>query len=68
MDPIEESNRTSREYWDIDRIYTYQDKGVWYTFHSPDGVGKIFHPDMGTAKKETGIRSVVHLLGVPLDI
>lgn len=55
------------ESWSIDRVYTYEDNGTWYVFTSPDGVGKVFHPTERVAMEETGIRSVVHLLGRPLD-
>lgn len=53
--------------WDTDRIYTFEKDGTWYYFHSPDGVGKVFHTNEWEAKQETGIRSVVHLMGAPLD-
>jgi len=55
------------EYWDIDRVYTFEDQGQWFVFTSPDGVGKIFHTNEREAMEQTGIRSVVHLMGAPLD-
>jgi len=53
--------------WDIDRIYQFEDKGEWFTFVSPDGVGKVFYNSTEHARTETGIRSVVYLIGKPLD-
>lgn len=53
--------------WDTDRIYQFEDKGEWYTFVSPDGVGKVFYPCVSDAKEETGIQSVVYIIGKPLD-
>ena len=55
------------EFWDTDRIYTFPDGHEWFTFHSPDGVGKIFHTNVDAAKLETGLRSVVHLMSPPFD-
>lgn len=53
--------------WDTDRVYTFEQKGIWYVFTSPDGVGKIFHTNEREAMEQTGNRSVVHLMGAPLD-
>lgn len=55
------------ETWDTDRIYQFEDDGEWFTFHSPDGIGKVFHTCVSDAKEQTGITSTVYLLGVPLD-
>lgn len=55
------------EKWEINRIYQFEDKGEWFTFTSPDGEGKVFHKCVSDAKEETGIKSVVYLIGKPLD-
>jgi len=55
------------ETWSTDRVYTYEQDGQWFVFTSPDGVGKIFHTNEREAMEQTGIRSVVHLMGAPLD-
>lgn len=57
----------SNERWDIDRIYAFYENGQWFYFTSPDGTGKVFHDSAEKAEDETGIRSVVHLMGVPID-
>jgi hypothetical protein len=53
--------------WSTQRIYAYFEDGGWKYFHSPDGVGKIFHTNEHEAKEQTGIQSVVHLIGSPFD-
>lgn len=51
-----------------DRIYTFAGPNdEWFTFHSPDGRGRIFHTNIAEAKEQTGLRSVVHLMGETLE-
>lgn len=58
----------ANEFWDLDRIYVFEgDNHFFYTFTSPDGIGKVFHKTQHHAKGETGINSVVYLMGAPLD-
>lgn len=53
--------------WAIDRVYTYEQRGEWFVFTSPDGVGRVYHRNERVAMEETGIRSVVHLVGYDPD-
>ena len=43
-------------------IYAELDEGQWLYFHSPDGVGRIYHDTLEEAKEQTGLVSVVHLI------
>lgn len=45
-----------------DVIYCEQDGRVWLYFHSPDGVGRIYHDTLAEAKEQTGLVSVMHLI------
>lgn len=56
-----------QEYWDTDYIYAFNDGQQWFYFTSPDGIGKVFHQSAQSAKQTTGLTSVVHLLGTPID-
>jgi hypothetical protein len=53
--------------WATDRIYQFEENGQWFTFTSPDGIGKVFYNCVSDAKEETGITSTVYLMGVPVD-
>lgn len=65
--PTHTETTMTTEAWDTDRIYTYEDKGSWFYFFSPDGRGRIYFANEHEAKEQTGLKSVVHLLGVPID-
>lgn len=44
---------------DVDPITGHEQ---WLYFHSPDGVGRIYHPTAHEAKEQTGLTSMVHLI------
>jgi len=55
------------EFWDTDRIYTYEENGQWFYFFSPDGVGRIWYDTLAETKEQSGLTSVVHLMAPPID-
>lgn len=53
--------RTNVIYAELD-VHAVTGEEHWLYFHSPDGVGRIYHDTVKEAKEQTGLVSVVHLI------